>query len=63
MVSWIIEGIARWHRRRTTIRELQNLSDYYLTDIGLDRSQIVSTVEEMVDGRFTPAAVSDAEES
>ncbi|WP_367575975.1 DUF1127 domain-containing protein [Pelagibius sp. Alg239-R121] len=50
-ISRIIKGIARWHRRRTTIRELQNLSDYCLTDIGLDRSQIVSMVEALIDGR------------
>ena len=46
-------GISRWSQRRIVIRELQVLSDHYLTDIGLDRSQIVSTVEEIIetDGR------------
>ena len=43
-----VGGISRWRQRRTAIRELQALSDHYLTDIGLDRSQIVSTVEEMI---------------
>jgi len=38
--------ISRWRQRRTTIRKLQALSDHYLLDIGLDRPQIVSTVEE-----------------
>lgn len=42
-----VGGISRWRRRRTLIRKLQALSDHYLTDIGLDRSQIVSTVEEI----------------
>ncbi|WP_282611124.1 DUF1127 domain-containing protein [Pelagibius sp. Alg239-R121] len=45
----IIDEIARWHRRRTTIRALRDLNDYYLKDIGLDRSQIEATVEEMID--------------
>ena len=43
-VGWI----SRWRRRRTAIRELQASSDHYLTEIGLDRSQIVSTVEEII---------------
>ena len=42
-------GISRWRRRRKAIRELQALSDHYLADIGLDRSQIVSTIEEMIE--------------
>ena len=42
------DGISRWRRRRTAIRELQALSDHYLTDVGLERSQIVSTVEKMI---------------
>jgi uncharacterized protein YjiS (DUF1127 family) len=42
-----VGGISRWRQRRTTIRELQALSDHYLSDIGLDRSQIDSTVEEI----------------
>lgn len=43
-----VGGVSRWRRRRTAIRELQALSDHYLTDVGLERSQIVSTVEEMM---------------
>ena len=42
-----IGGISRWRRRRTAIRALQALSDHCLTDIGLDRSQIVSTAEKI----------------
>jgi uncharacterized protein YjiS (DUF1127 family) len=44
-----VDGISHWRRRRTAIRELQALSDHHLKDIGLDRSQIVSTVEEMIE--------------
>ena len=42
-----IRGISRWHQRRRAIRELQALSDHHLADIGMDRSRIVSVVEEM----------------
>lgn len=41
--------IPRWRLRLTTIRELQALSDHHLKDIGLDRSQIVPTVEEIIE--------------
>ena len=47
--------ISRWRQRRTAIRELQALSDHYLTDIGLDRSQIVSTVEDIIETGGQPA--------
>jgi len=40
--------LTRRHRRRTAIRELQSLSDYYLADIGLTRSQIAETVDQMM---------------
>ncbi len=43
-----VGGISRGRQRRTAVRELQALSDRPLTDIGLDRSQIVSTVEEII---------------
>ena len=42
-----IRGISRWRQRRSAIRELQALSDHHLADIGLDRAQIVSVVEEI----------------
>lgn len=44
-----VGGITRWRQRRATIREFQVLSDHLLTDIGLDRSRIVATVEEVVE--------------
>jgi uncharacterized protein YjiS (DUF1127 family) len=40
--------ISLWRQRRTAIRELQTLIDHHLADIGLDRSQIVSTVEKVI---------------
>ena len=48
-------GISRWRQRRTAIRELQALSDHHLTDIGLDRSRIVSTVEQIIETGGQPA--------
>jgi uncharacterized protein YjiS (DUF1127 family) len=50
-----VGGISRWRQRRTAIRELQALSDHHLTGIGLDRSQIVSTVEEIIETGGQPA--------
>ena len=41
--------ISRWRQGRRAARELQALSDHYLTDIGLDRSQIVPRVEKMIE--------------
>jgi uncharacterized protein YjiS (DUF1127 family) len=43
-----LDWISLWFRRRTAVRELQALSDHHLADIGLDRSQIVSTVEKTI---------------
>ncbi|MEQ8816362.1 MAG: DUF1127 domain-containing protein [Thalassobaculum sp.] len=42
-------AISRWNRRRTTIRALQALSDHHLLDIGLERSRIAATVDELLD--------------
>ena len=53
-VRWSVGRISRWRRRRSAIRELQALSDHLLTDIGLDRSQIVSTVEEIIEAGGRP---------
>jgi len=50
-----VGGISRWRRRCTAIRKFQALSDHLLTDIGLDRSQIVSKVEEVVETGGQPA--------
>ncbi len=50
-----VGGISRWRQRRTAIRELQALSEHPPRDIGLDRSQIVSTVEEIIETGGQPA--------
>ena len=51
----IIGAISRWRRRRAAIRELRALKDHDLADIGLDRFQIVSAVEEMIEMDDRPA--------
>jgi uncharacterized protein YjiS (DUF1127 family) len=43
-VGWI----SRWHQRRTLIRKLLALNDHNLKDIGLERSDIASYVEEII---------------
>ena len=48
VISWSVGGISRWRHRRTAICKLQALNDHYLKDIGLDRSEIVSSVEEII---------------
>ncbi len=50
-----VGGISRWRQRRTAIREFQALNDHHLTDIGLDRSKIVSTVEQIIETGGQPA--------
>ena len=47
-VRWSVGGISRWRQRRTAIRKLQALNDHYLKDIGPDRFEIVSSVEEII---------------
>ena len=42
-----VAAVTRWRRRRAAVRELSALSDHHLADIGLHRSQIQSTVEEI----------------
>jgi len=36
------------HKRRTAIPKLRALNDHYLKYIGLDRSEIVSSIEEYI---------------
>ena len=50
-----IGGISRWRLPRTTIRELRALSDYHLTNIGLDRSQTVAPVAKITETGDRPA--------
>ena len=51
-----VDWFSRWRQRRTAIRELQALNDHYLKDIGLDRSHIVTSVEEIHETRGQTAA-------
>ncbi|MEM7222132.1 MAG: DUF1127 domain-containing protein [Pseudomonadota bacterium] len=54
-VDAALESFARWRRRRAAIRELDALSDRHLQDIGLHRSQIASTVDEIVKSGEQPS--------
>lgn len=42
-----VQNMARLRRRRATIRMFQGLGDHLLTDVGLDRCQIVSAVDRI----------------
>ncbi len=53
-IGRLAQSVTRWRQRRIAIRELQALSDHHLADIGLDRSQIVSTVEEIIETGAQP---------
>ncbi len=44
-----VDWISHWRQRRTGTHKLQALNDHYLADFGLERSQIVSTVEEIIE--------------
>ncbi len=50
-----VGGIFRRRQRRTAIRELQALRDHHLTEIGQDRSQIVSTSQRIIETGDQPA--------
>ena len=47
-------GLVRWHEQRAAIRELMALDDRMLKDIGMQRSQIGSVVDELLSS--TPSA-------
>ena len=41
--------VADWHRRRSAVRELSDLSDFMLRDIGLVRADIPRLVDEALE--------------
>lgn len=47
MIRRRVQNMANNRRRRATIRTLRGLDDHLLTDVGLDRSQIVSAVDRI----------------
>ena len=56
LVRRVALWISRWRQRRAAIRELQLLNDHYLKDIGLERSQIASALDELPESGGHPAA-------
>lgn len=58
ILAGVREKLAEWNRKQATIRELNDLSDRTLKDIGLHRGEIRAAVEAMLNGeRQTPASV------
>ena len=55
LLGRVAARLSVWRRRRAAIRELDALSEHHLADIGLHRSQIVSTVEEIIETGGQPA--------
>lgn len=43
----LLDTIQRWHARRTTVRQLRQLDDHILQDIGLERYEIPFVAEQM----------------
>jgi len=41
-ISLVLSNISRWFRYRETVRQLSNLTDAQLSDIGLTRDDIAT---------------------
>ena len=50
-LATLYRSYRRWQARRAAIRELAGLSDHILRDIGLNRGDIRTAVDEMLDRR------------
>ena len=46
LVMKLLNAIARWHERQTTVRRLSRLDDRLLRDIGIHRHEIASVVHQ-----------------
>jgi len=46
-VRGLLQALRNWNQRRTTLRELESLSDRELDDIGLTRNEIGRVIEDM----------------
>ena len=46
--AWIVSAVARYARRRAAIRTLRCLDDRLLRDIGIERKDIVATVDALL---------------
>ena len=56
VIRRVLAAFSRWRVRRASVRALNELHDRDLADIGLDRSQIVSTVDEIIETGRQPAS-------
>jgi uncharacterized protein YjiS (DUF1127 family) len=47
LLSVVLSGLRRWLRARETARQLSNLSDRELSDIGVSRHDIVEIARQV----------------
>jgi uncharacterized protein YjiS (DUF1127 family) len=46
MITFILSGISRWLCHRKAVRELANLSDHMLSDIGVRPGEIATIAKQ-----------------
>jgi uncharacterized protein YjiS (DUF1127 family) len=51
-LSTLIQAFAAWRQYRAAVRQLADLDDRALRDIGVQRSQIESAVRGMIDPTY-----------